>query len=920
MARVLDIQFPAGGLNKALAYQQQPPYTTISAMNVKPRETYEGRLRGGSRPGLVLEYSDTSGLSILGPPAFLVSVVPYWTGLHAYTGFCHERYSIGSDRSVDSPPWVPIRLEQTDWNASKRPRVETISGTTYFVGADYAGVGVTVADDMFLGPFGDMDKDTAYTIIWAIYWSYNASHTGTLSYNFYDRMLYDKASEHIRMLTDNPGGGMQINFQIASNVYTSYPVLTITLYRYSRTGSSVSYGPYTFNSASNDIEWTNPMYVTIESGAGSGAYKAYLGPASNMQTVTLFNESGVNVAHQVDSSYDSRTVGITLEKAYSDGVHRGRCTYVSISQEASLALSNDKSFTVYSYGGRIYRETDSDTLSLVSFPEVLAPDNWLGNTKYSVGDWVKDITATTEYYFQCVVPGISGSSTPSWVMHHQQQTTDGTGTLTWEAYHVDKRLLIRSDVPIGTVTYNGKVYIADYGDSAIVENGSGTIASSQLSDDTSGFGNVNPSTDVIVITNHDNAKEGVYVIKSVDSYNQLTIDETGIDTTSTPCTYKIVRSPKIYDPVRNVLLHWLPSSGNGIIPTGCPIIAAFQDRLFLAGEKNNQHIWYACAAGDPTDWDFADTLSGASPGAAVAGTTGGAGQIGDPITAMIVYSEDYMLIANREKLFIMRGDPTMGGGISLLSHSYGVISREAWCYGPEGEVIYLSPNGVCFIPAGGLAVPQLLSDKVLPEELVDVDIENTIVTMAYDPAQEGIYIFLTDTSDDENPSQHWFIDWKNKSFWPIQFGSADLDPVAVTRHIPIHATETKLLMATRDGRIVSFDDTATDDDGDSFSSYVWLGPFRPGGSDSVEGILKEIDCVLDDSSDDVAWEIYVGDTIEEAKSAAIFDSGTFSADRSYLTHVRARGAACFIKLSATGRWAMERLKMAIEPVARFRKL
>lgn len=57
----LELVFPAGGLNRAAPYQYQPPFTSPSMMNVAPRDTIEGRVRGGSRPMLVKAFSALLG-------------------------------------------------------------------------------------------------------------------------------------------------------------------------------------------------------------------------------------------------------------------------------------------------------------------------------------------------------------------------------------------------------------------------------------------------------------------------------------------------------------------------------------------------------------------------------------------------------------------------------------------------------------------------------------------------------------------------------------------------------------------------------------------------------------------------------------------------------------------------------------------
>ncbi len=47
-----NLLFPLGGVVRGVAYQSQPPFTTDDALNVRPRDPFERRLRGGSRPGL----------------------------------------------------------------------------------------------------------------------------------------------------------------------------------------------------------------------------------------------------------------------------------------------------------------------------------------------------------------------------------------------------------------------------------------------------------------------------------------------------------------------------------------------------------------------------------------------------------------------------------------------------------------------------------------------------------------------------------------------------------------------------------------------------------------------------------------------------------------------------------------------------
>jgi hypothetical protein len=62
--RQIDLQFPFGGLNRATAYQQQPPYTSPDLLNVRSVDIYDNRERGCTRPGLIESHIDNLGDSV----------------------------------------------------------------------------------------------------------------------------------------------------------------------------------------------------------------------------------------------------------------------------------------------------------------------------------------------------------------------------------------------------------------------------------------------------------------------------------------------------------------------------------------------------------------------------------------------------------------------------------------------------------------------------------------------------------------------------------------------------------------------------------------------------------------------------------------------------------------------------------------
>ena len=68
----LEIQFPLGGINRNLSYRNQPPYTCYDAKNARGRDSFESRLRGGQRAGLIKAYSEELGS---GAPIYMLTQI-----------------------------------------------------------------------------------------------------------------------------------------------------------------------------------------------------------------------------------------------------------------------------------------------------------------------------------------------------------------------------------------------------------------------------------------------------------------------------------------------------------------------------------------------------------------------------------------------------------------------------------------------------------------------------------------------------------------------------------------------------------------------------------------------------------------------------------------------------------------------------
>lgn len=405
---------------------------------------------------------------------------------------------------------------------------------------------------------------------------------------------------------------------------------------------------------------------------------------------------------------------------------------------------------------------------------------------------------------------------------------------------------------------------------------------------------------------------GVYAISTVDSGELTTSPACATGTGAATAKWRIVRSSKVYDQSLGTLVRLDATSGNE--PVACSMVCQFLDALWWAGDPDNPHVWYKSAQGDGYDYDY--TAEGA--GVAVAGTSSTDGSPGKPITALVPVGGDYLAIACRDSLNVMRGDPSAGGSFSNLSQTVGIVHRDAWCLGRNGELYFLSTAGVQVLPYGANSPPRPLTSDKLPRELVGLPNDCT-VAMAYDKAANGIHLFISSEALGEGALRHWWIDAESGAHFPVSVPSASTPAKAL-------AFEEAVLLGCKDGYIRQFDPSCDTDDGTAISSYVCLGPFMLGDGAIADGMLNELHTALANDGGTATWKLFTGNTAEAAVDAATANStatwsGTFLAGRSYTEYPRARGVAAVLRIAGTGtkRWGFEFIKAVRDVAGRYRQ-
>lgn len=346
----------------------------------------------------------------------------------------------------------------------------------------------------------------------------------------------------------------------------------------------------------------------------------------------------------------------------------------------------------------------------------------------------------------------------------------------------------------------------------------------------------------------------------------------------------------------------------GTAPLNPYVLQIYLDRLFAI--SNNQ--WYCTRQGDYTDWDTTAT----DVGRAVNGQNSDAGRIAEAIRAAVAFSDDTMIFGSQNTLYALRGDPADGGMIDVLSKNYGIIDRFAVCFGPEGELYGLSRNGLFWLAPSGGSRPQILSERVLPEELQNIDTASLEVSIGYDGVENGVHVYLTPRINTE--AVHWFMSLEEQSWWRDTY-TRNHQPTSTHYYrtdIPGHSG---MLVGCHDGYIRRYNSDMQTDDGTDIDSWVEYGPIMMGTA-GYEGMINELIGVAGGDGGDIAWTLTTSRSAEELYGGTTREwTGTWTANgHNYTKRPRARGAAMKLRIGNSGSesWTIEQIRVSRGPAAK----
>jgi len=464
---------------------------------------------------------------------------------------------------------------------------------------------------------------------------------------------------------------------------------------------------------------------------------------------------------------------------------------------------------------------------------------------------------------------------------------------------------LSSDYSVMAQECNQELFIAEYGtdrlngtDGTIGGAGHDELTATGVSDWTTY--DIDVDNDVCIVTDaeEEGPTEATYKISAVVAAKLTLASSAGADGT---CSYRIEKAPKVYIPGASPAMGlWTATIGKGAVPSGCEIICLYRGRVVLARQAIDLINWHMSRQADPYDWDTGATdVQGA-----ISGHTSEAGKLGQPITALMPFRDDYLIFACERSLWLLRGDPADGGAIDNISFKDGIVGKFAWCDSPDGIIYFLGKYGLYAMDRN--FQPKNLSLNLIPQELSNISAETHDIFMAWDGLRYGVMIFIT--SREAGTSTHYFYDARLDGFWPDQYPT-DHGPTMMLDYGADSVSYRAMILGGRDGYLRRFSDSAKSDDGTAVNSYCTFAPVLLGRDEGQEGILTELRPILSADTDNLDYEIRVGNSHEAAVNAAARVSGRWNGGgRKPPILTPARGNAIALRLSNSRNnqnWACE---------------
>ena len=861
--------FPLGGINRSTAIQALPPYTTIDALNVSPRDVEELRDRGGSRAGMAM---------------FAPRVSSHPVQMHAVvTLSTNDKWDFREELFADS---LSHRSAMTNFTTAAVPDVDGI----------LAHATGTAKSFVFPTP-ADFNASAAYLIGLTVV-PYEAAHGA--SYVIVTNATNFATCHYVRFTIDADGDWTAAIIDRAAGVDS-------TIATASGSDGAAMVGELEAEvtvAGVTNVYWRGTLIVTGSLSGGS-AFGIGLEPGANRAQIS---RARIQFYHSTDFDRQRpRTIIVQNGKLCRE-------TWIGhlVAADVLRTLAADRPLTCAQYGNELFIADYSEvilsgrdgTLGSGTFDAPSVADFATALAAVNVKDYVLEILSSGEdtdvgagmYSIRRALSGnlvIRGGTTATncrWRILRSPKVCD--------LYELDQPPLFS-----GT---DGVTSGNDFTSTAI-----GSFASYFANRDM-GMYVIEFLSGGLPIAEHDIVGAGVnkLILSSVD-------DATGI-------TFRCVH--------RNRLGEWraarVPVEGGypttdadtlGSVPVGCAVVVANGGRMLLGVDSLNPNLFYASALDDPYDFAFGvgDGDAFKSSGSDVAGKIQGS------ITAIIPAGEDTTIIGTTTSVLRIIGEVTANGQMVAASHVVGLISQFGWCHSEKLREVYALTTqglGVIAVDCPTCEVIQL-SSKIVPKELRQINPAQTHIAMAFDVSNRLAEIALTPIASSAavmpQPS-HWIFDPATKGLFRKQYAANSHSPTTAIWYPGVSADEKCIVFGTFGGDLFKVSYQSENDCGQAISNFVFIGPIKLGRGGAEGGSLDMIAFDMASYSGALTYRVYLGRSADEAVKNALAGvyawEGAIAAGATPDTCDRPKlsdGYAVVKLIGGPRPWAMESIPMHI---------
>ena len=313
----------------------------------------------------------------------------------------------------------------------------------------------------------------------------------------------------------------------------------------------------------------------------------------------------------------------------------------------------------------------------------------------------------------------------------------------------------------------------------------------------------------------------------------------------------LVTLPTVAAPAGSVVTLLSVKTTASLPPTKCTVVATWQGAVWFIGDTDAPHILYGSRVNDLGDYDTSET----DLGAAFATTGENAGLIQSPGTALVPFTDDSMLVAGEDELWIVRRHPRQGGEIDKLPSRVGILGQQAWTSVPGNRVFFMSKAGLMEIQ-NGQGVPTPVSAEKIPDDLrgLTMDLANPTINVEYDVRWDSVFI------TDRGPSpQAWSYHLPTQSFMQMEFSAY---PTVLFGYDPLMSTDASgtLFAGTGYGGLARFDRTGSED----FTFEQRIGPVKISPTTFSRSVVRSARFVFGTKTASTSTvQIFTGTSVED---------------------------------------------------------